>query len=78
MISERRRNKPSLMMPLVFMSLEIVMAWLILGIVEWNMNFLMWDKLTYAGALLWLFYLITKLMRVLSRQHSHNQNSKFI
>ena len=46
MISERRRNKPSLMMPLVFMSLEIVMAWLILGIVEWNMNFLMWDKLT--------------------------------
>ncbi len=78
MISERRRSTPSLSIPFLYMTLEIIMAWLILGIVEWNLNIFMWQELTYAGALVWMFYLITKLLRVLSRQKAHNQNSKFI
>jgi len=78
MINERRRSHPSISAPFIFIALEITMAWLILGIVEWNMNVLLWNDLTYAGALVWMFYLLTKLIRVLERQNEHNQNQKFI
>jgi len=68
---ERRRKEPSYTMPLLFEALEVVLIWIVFGIVESTFDVTQWGFASYGLASLWLLYTAYKLMKVLKRQATY-------
>jgi len=68
---ERRRKNPSYTMPFIFEALEVVLIWIVFGIVEGSFDLTQWSWISYGVALLWFLYTAYKLIRVLNRQASY-------
>jgi len=65
---EKRRRRPSYLIPILFFMLEILLVWLVISLLNWDLNILQWNVYTYAIALAWIIFSIIKLMIVLKRQ----------
>jgi len=66
---EKRRRRPSYLVPLLFFLLELTMMWLTLSLLNWNMNILEWNVYTYLAAAVWIAFSSIKLGIVLKRQN---------
>jgi len=68
---ERRRKNPSYTMPFIFEALEVVLIWIVFGIVEGTFDMTRWNWISYALSFMWLAYTSYKLIKVLNRQASY-------
>ena len=71
-VHDQRRKKPSYLIPFLFEVLELIMIWTVFAIVEASLDITQWSLISYALALIWFFYTIHKLQKVLSRQNLHH------
>lgn len=70
-VNDRRRHKPSYTIPFVFEALEVVMIWIVFGIVESTFDVTQWSWISWGLALAWFAYTAYKLKRVLNRQENY-------
>ena len=70
-IDERRRKKPSYILPFLFEILELALIWVVFGIYEGTFNIMEWGMLSYSLSAAWFIFSIYKLNRVLDRQTRH-------
>jgi len=66
---EKRRRRPSLMIPSIFFSLEIVLMYLVMSLINWDLNLYHWHIYTYPFVAVWSIYSSFKLYFVLKRQN---------
>lgn len=67
---EKRRRRPSFSVPILFLSLEIILMYLVMSLFNWDMDFFKWHIYTYPFVVIWLIYSSLKLYFVLKRQNS--------
>ncbi len=65
---EKRRRRPSYVVPILFFLLEGVMMWLLLSLFNWDFNPLTWNIYAYPISALWIAFSGIKLLIVLKRQ----------
>lgn len=65
---EKRRKRPSYIVPVVFSLMEIMMMWLLLSLFNWAVNPLEWNVYAYGVAVAWMIFSSVKLGIVLKRQ----------
>jgi len=68
---EKRRKEPSYTIPFVFEALEIILIWIVFGILEGSMDIMQWSTISYLVAGAWFLYTFYKLRKVLQRQIVH-------
>lgn len=69
---EKRRRRPSYIVPALFFLLEMTMMWLVISLFNWDLNPLRWDVYAFPFALLWIAFSSIKLFIVLKRQRVPN------
>ena len=69
--NERRRKQPSYTSPFLFEVLELILIWIVFGVLEGTFDLSQWSVLSYFFAGLWAMYTIYKLNKVLDRQTHH-------
>jgi len=70
---EKRRRRPSYLMPLLFFVLEMVLMWLSVSLLNWDTNMKEWSVYTYPIPIIWIIFSITKFFSVLRRQKVHHE-----
>jgi len=70
---EKRRRRPSYLMPLLFFVLEMVLMWLSVSLLNWDTNMKEWNVYTYPIPVIWIIFSITKFFSVLRRQKVHHE-----
>ncbi|PHR55272.1 MAG: hypothetical protein COA44_11235 [Arcobacter sp.] len=68
---ERRSKHPSITTPFLFEGLELILIWVVFGIVEGSLNVFAWSLISYVLSFIWVGYTVSKLLRVLKRQSEH-------
>ncbi|MDF1881943.1 hypothetical protein JHD50_11650 [Sulfurimonas sp. MAG313] len=68
---ERRTQHPNAVTPFLFEGLELLLIWIVFGIIEGTLNVSGWSIMSYGLSLIWMGYTISKLLRVLKRQQEH-------
>ncbi|MBE0498197.1 MAG: hypothetical protein IBX43_03015 [Campylobacterales bacterium] len=66
--TERRQRRSSYAVPLLYFLLELVMMWLVISLLNWDLDIRQWGVYAYAGLALWLSYSSLKLTIVIKRQ----------
>ena len=66
---EKRRRRPSFVIPVTFFLLEIILMYLVISLINWNFDFDKWHMYTYPFVVVWLIYSSLKLYFVLKRQN---------
>jgi hypothetical protein len=66
---EKRRKRPSFLIPVVFFSLELILMYLVMSLINWDLNAYQWHIYTYPFVVIWLIYSSLKLYFVLKRQN---------
>jgi hypothetical protein len=66
---EKRRRRPSFVIPVIFFLLEMVLMYLVMSLINWDLNVYQWHIYTYFFAVAWCIYSILKLYFVLKRQN---------
>jgi len=69
---EKRRKKPSYIIPFLFFCLELVLMWLVVGIFNWDLDIRQWHNLSFLVAIIWIIFSSVKLAIVLKRQKMHH------
>ncbi len=69
---EKRRRRPSYVIPSLFFLLEITMMWLLASLFNWDFNPLNWNIYAYPVIFLWMAFISIKLSIVLKRQKAPN------
>ncbi len=65
---EKRRRRPSYIVPILFFLLEMILMWLVLSLFNWGINIFEWNLYSYPVMLLWFLFSGVKLGIVLKRQ----------
>lgn len=65
---ERRRGKPSYVIPIIFFVLEFIIGWLTISLMQWSYILSDWSIFGVMGIMSWSIFIIYKLVRVLKRQ----------
>lgn len=65
---ERRRGKPSYIIPILFYIMEFTLAWLVISLMEWNLFLFQWSAIGMIAMMAWIGFITYKLIRVLKRQ----------
>jgi len=65
---EKRRKRPSYLVPIVFSVLEIIVMWLLLSLFNWAINPTKWNVYAYVVMGIWVIFSSIKLSIVLKRQ----------
>jgi len=65
---EKRRRRPSYIVPLIFFGLELLLMFLLISLFNWEINPLQWNVYSYPIFLIWIIYISAKLYLVLRRQ----------
>lgn len=65
---EKRRKRPSYLVPILFSVMEIVMMWLLLSLFNWDLNPVEWNVYAYGVMAIWSIFSSVKLSIVLKRQ----------
>ena len=68
---EKRRQRPSYLIPILFFLLETIMMWLTLSLFNLSFHIREWNIYSYPVALLWIIFSGVKLNIVLKRQKMH-------
>lgn len=68
---EKRRKRPSLIIPLVFFLLEMILMYLVMALINWDLSLYQWNNYTYPFVVIWFIYSSLKLYFVLKRQKIH-------
>lgn len=68
---ERRRKKPSYLLPFMYEILEITLMLIVFGIFEGTFNIFEWSVMSYSLSSAWFIFSMYKLNKVLSRQTHH-------
>lgn len=68
---EKRRKNPSYAIPFLYEILEIMLIWIVFGLLEGSINIFTWSIYSYIVSGAWFIYTIYKLRRVLMRQTIH-------
>jgi len=69
---ERRRKKPSYIVPIVFFLLEMLMLWLLMSLFNWNIDMSEWNVYTIIPSIIWIIFSSAKLYFIFKRQtHSY-------
>ncbi|PHR58511.1 MAG: hypothetical protein COA44_03445 [Arcobacter sp.] len=66
---EKRRKRPSYLVPIAFSLMEIMMMWLLLSLFNWAINPLEWNVYAYGVTIIWILFSSVKLSFVLKRQN---------
>ncbi len=69
---EKRRKRPSYVIPLLFFLLEMVLMWLLIGIFNWNLDITQWHTISFVVVAIWIIFSSIKLTIVLKRQKIHH------
>ncbi len=69
---EKRKQRKSAIVPIVFFLLELIMIWLTLSLFNWDLYLQNWNIYSYPVALLWLAIIGFKLKIVVKRQKAYN------
>lgn len=69
---EKRRKRPSFLVPLAFFLMEAIMMWLLLSLFNWDINPLEWNVYAYGVYFVWLVFISIKFSIVLKRQKAAN------
>lgn len=69
---EKRRKRPSYVIPFLFFFLEMVLMWLLIGIFNWSLDITQWHTVSFAVAAVWIIFSSVKLAIVLKRQKMHH------
>jgi len=69
---EKRRKTPSYTIPFIYEILELMLIWIVVGILEGSLDVLTWGPPSYFLSFIWMGYTVSKLMKVLKRQHEHS------
>jgi len=69
---EKRRRRPSHLVPFAFFLMEALMMWLLLSLFNWDTNPLEWSVYAYGVYALWFIFISIKLSIVLKRQKAAN------
>lgn len=70
---EKRRKRPSYLIPILFFILELILMWLTLSLFNWDTDIKKWHVYTFPVALIWIIFSSIKLNIVLKRQHLHHE-----
>jgi hypothetical protein len=68
---EKRRKRPSYAMPFLYFFLEMVLMYLTLALLNWNLILTQWSPYSFLVVVLWLLFSSAKLRIVLKRQKTH-------
>ncbi len=68
---EKRRKRPSYVIPIVFFCLELVLIWLVISLFNWSIDITKWHIASYFVTAVWLIFISIKLSIVLKRQKIH-------
>lgn len=68
---EKRRKRPSYIIPILFFCLELILMWLVLGIFNWNLDISQWHPYTYPVSVFWIIFSSAKLFFVFKRQKQY-------
>jgi len=66
---EKRRRRPSFMIPFIFFSLEMILMYLVMSLINWDLNLYQWHIYTYPVVAVWFIYSSFKFYFVLKRQN---------
>jgi hypothetical protein len=69
---EKRRKRPSYLVPIMFFVLEMLMMWLLLGLFNWTLYPDQWNGYSFIFVILWIIFSSVKLRIVLKRQKAVN------
>ena len=69
---EKRRRRPSFVVPIMFFVLEMLMMWLLLGLFNWSLYPDQWNVYSFIMVILWIIFSSVKLRIVLKRQKAVN------
>ncbi len=70
---EKRRKRPSYIIPIIFFLLELILMWLTLSLFNWDLDISKWHIYAYPVVLIWVTISAVKLNIVLKRQHLFNE-----
>jgi len=68
---ERRRGRPSYLIPILYFVFELVFGWLVIALMEWSYILSDWSMFGVMGIMAWVIFTVYKLIRVLKRQDTH-------
>jgi len=66
---EKRRKRPSYLVPVTFFSLEMILMYLVMSLINWDLDSYQWHIYTYPFVIIWFIYCSLKLYFVLKRQN---------
>ena len=66
---EKRRRRPSFAIPVIFFVLEMILMYLVISLINWNLDVSQWHVYTYPFVVVWFIYSSFKLYFVLKRQN---------
>ncbi len=66
---EKRRRRPSFVIPVVYFLLEMVLMYLVMSLINWELDFSLWHVYAYPFVVIWAVYSSLKLYFVLKRQN---------
>ena len=64
----KRRKEPSFIVPFIFELLEMIMIWIVFGVIEGTLDIMQWSLNSYILSSLWSLYTLYKLKKILRRQ----------
>ncbi len=67
---EKRRRRPSFVIPVIFFLLEMVLMYLVMSLINWDLDYSQWHIYTYPFVAVWFIYSALKLYFVLKRQNT--------
>ena len=70
---EKRRKRPSYIIPIAYFHLEMILMWLTLSLFNWDIYIQNWNIYTYPIAVIWIIFSGVKLNIVLKRQFLYNE-----
>lgn len=70
--TEKRRKRPSLSIPIIYLCLELLLMHLLLSLFNWDIDLRQWNFYSYPIFIVWILFSVLKLSIVLRRQKMRN------